>query len=110
MAFDEKLAARIRSVLTGTPDITERRMFGGLTFLCAGHMACGIVGEDLMLRLGETDAEIALDTPHARPMDFTGRPMRGMVYIAPEGFATEPDLADWVQRSLRFVATLPPKT
>jgi TfoX/Sxy family transcriptional regulator of competence genes len=109
MAFDTELAERIRTVLADEPGITERRMFGGLTFLSGGHMACGIVGEELMLRLGESSAETALETPHARPMDFTGRPMRGMVYVAPSGFASEQELADWVRQALRFVSTLPPK-
>jgi hypothetical protein len=84
-------------------------MFGGLAFMSGGHMACGIVGSDLMLRLGEDGADAALDTPHARPMDFTGRPMRGMVYIAPAGVATAAELSEWVDRALRYVGTLPPK-
>jgi TfoX/Sxy family transcriptional regulator of competence genes len=109
MAFDEQLATRVRAVLVGVPDITERRMFGGLSFLAGGHMACGIVGSNLMLRLGEGGAEAALDTPHARPMDFTGRPMRGMVYIEPAGLTNDAELADWVGRALHFVSTLAPK-
>jgi TfoX/Sxy family transcriptional regulator of competence genes len=84
-------------------------MFGGLAFLSGGHMACGIVGDDLMLRLGEDAAEKALGRPHVRPMDFTGRPMRAMVYVAPDGFATDDALVSWVRQALDFVATLPAK-
>jgi TfoX/Sxy family transcriptional regulator of competence genes len=84
-------------------------MFGGLSFLSAGHMARGIVGDELMLRLGEAGADAALNTPHARPMDFTGRPMHGMGCIEPAGVAGDAELADWVHQALHFVSTLPPK-
>src|ERR687898_941360 len=101
MAYDENLADRIRAALATTPDVSERKMFGGLAFLVAGHMACGIVGNDLMLRLGD-DADAALDEPHPGPMDFTGKPMRSMVYAAPAG--TEPDGAPlaWVKRATAY--------
>ena len=81
MAFDEKLADRIREALRNVPDVRKQRMFRGLAFL-GGKMACGIVGDELMLRLGKHRADDALDKPHVRPMDFTGRPMRKMVYVA----------------------------
>jgi TfoX/Sxy family transcriptional regulator of competence genes len=110
MAFDDRLAQRVRDVLAEVPDVTERRMFGGLAFLVGGHMACGIVGSDLMLRLGEAGADAALERPHVRPMDFTGRPMRPMVYVAAEGIVTDPPLKRWVDRSVDYARTLPPKT
>ena len=78
MAYDEKLADRVRDILEGDPGVSERKMFGGLAFMVDGHMACGIAGDDLMLRLGAEGAEAALQKPHVRPMDFTGRPMKGM--------------------------------
>jgi TfoX/Sxy family transcriptional regulator of competence genes len=78
MAYDEYLADRIRAAVAETPDVVERRMFGGLAFLVARHMACGIVGNDLRLRFGEDGADAALDEPHSRPMDFTGKPMKSM--------------------------------
>jgi TfoX/Sxy family transcriptional regulator of competence genes len=84
-------------------------MFGGLAFLVAGHMACGIVGEDLMLRLGEDGADAALDEPHTRPMDFTGKPMKSMVYVAPAGTETDSTLLAWVERATAHARTLPPK-
>ncbi|MDQ6811622.1 MAG: TfoX/Sxy family protein [Actinomycetota bacterium] len=109
MAFDEHLAARIRECLREVPDVREQRMFGGLAFLVGGHMACGIVGDELMLRLGEEGAESALDQPHVRPMDFTGRPMRTMVYVAPAAFASPSALRRWVDQTVAHAATLPPK-
>jgi len=108
MAYDEKLADRVRDVLTTEDGVTERKMFGGLAFMVRGHMACGIVGEDLMLRLGADGAERALGRPHVRPMDFTGRPMTGMVFVGPEGLRGAA-LRPWVGKALGFVETLPPK-
>lgn len=74
MAYDEDLARRVRDALPDDAPIRERKMFGGLSFLFNGHMACGIVGDALMLRLGPDGAQQALNEPHVRPMDFTGRP------------------------------------
>ena len=110
MAFDDQLANRVRNVLSAVPDVSERRMFGGLAFFVDGQMACGIVGNDLMLRLGEAGAEAALARPHVRPMDFTGRPMRTMVYIAAEGIVADPALKRWVEHAIEYVRSLPPKT
>jgi TfoX/Sxy family transcriptional regulator of competence genes len=84
-------------------------MFGGLAFLVNGNMACGIVGDDLMVRLGEDGADAALEDPHTRPMDFTGRPMKSMVYVAPAGFAREQELRAWVDRGVAYARSLPPK-
>ena len=108
MAFDEKLADRVRDVLEEEEGVTERKMFGGLAFMVRGHMACGIVGDDLMLRLGTEGAERALERPHVRPMDFTGKPMAGMVYVDPEGLKGTA-LRCWVGEATGFVAGLPPK-
>jgi len=109
MAYDEKLADRVRDVLETEAGVTERKMFGGLAFMVRGHMACGIVGDDLMLRLGAESAEEALERPHVRPMDFTGRPMTGMVYVGPEGLRGA-SLRRWVAKSVAFVETLPPRS
>ena len=105
MAFDATLAERVRDLCTGDASVTERRMFGGLAFLTDGHLFAGIVGRDLMLRAGEA----ALDRPHARPMDFTGRPLSGMVFVSPEGCESDADLAAWVALARRYVAANPPK-
>ena len=74
-----------------------------------GNMCCGIVKDTLMLRVGPDQYEKLLRKPHARPMDFTGRPLKGFLYVAPEGIRTEAALRHWVQHALDFVATLPAK-
>jgi hypothetical protein len=84
-------------------------MFGGLAFMIAGNIACGIVGSDLMLRLGDDGAGAALDQPHVRPMDFTRRPMRSMVYVAAAGVETDDALREWVKKAVGFASGLPPK-
>src|SRR6185437_2435554 len=81
VAYDEDLADRVREVLPHGEAVTERRMFGGLAFMLGGHMFCGVVKDALMARLGPETAGRALGRPHVRPMDFTGRPMKGMVFI-----------------------------
>jgi TfoX/Sxy family transcriptional regulator of competence genes len=110
MAYDEELAARVRSAFADRGDLREQRMFGGLCFMVSGHMAVGIVGDRLMLRLGDEDAESALGERHVAPMDFTGRPMSTMVYIEPAGIADDPALDRWVARALAYNDTLPAKT
>lgn len=109
MAFSEPLADRIREVLAPRDAVTERKMFGGIAFMVGGNMAVGVIGEDLMVRLDPADAERALGEEHVRPMDFTGRPMKGMVYVAPEGTEADADLAEWVDAGADFAASLPPK-
>jgi hypothetical protein len=85
MAFDERLASRVRALLAGRTDVTERRRLGGLTLMVRGHMCCGVNRDELIVRLDPDDEEAALRTPHARPMDFTNRPMTGFVTIEPAG-------------------------
>ena len=108
MAYDEALADRVRAVLAEEDGLTERKMFGGLAFMLHGTMACGIVKDELMLRLGPEGADSALDRPHVRQMDFTGRPMTGMVFVAPAGLEGDA-LGDWVARAVGYARTLPPK-
>jgi TfoX/Sxy family transcriptional regulator of competence genes len=109
MAFDETLADRVRELLGARSEVSERRMFGGIAFMVAGNMAVGVIGEDLMVRLGAADAERALVEPHTRPMDFTGRPSKGMVYVDPVGTATDEELGPWVDAGADFASSLPPK-
>ena len=109
MSFDEFLGGRVRTALSARTDVAEKRMFGGLTFMVGGNMCIGIIGDDLMVRVGpEGDAE-ALSQPHARPMDFTGRPMKGYVYVSPAGVETDEILAAWVERAVAHATALPPK-
>jgi TfoX/Sxy family transcriptional regulator of competence genes len=109
MAYSEELASRIRRALTARADVMERKMFGGLAFMLRGNMCCGVVGDMLMLRLGNEGAVAALEEPHTKPMDFTGKPLKSMVYVGPEGIASPDDLHRWVNRGADFAATLPPK-
>lgn len=96
MAYDEHLANRIRRVLGERKQFTERRMFGGLTFLCQGRMCCGIVGNDLMVRVPLDEFDAVLGERHVRPMDFTGKPLTGFVYVSPPGIRTAVALARWL--------------
>ena len=105
MAYDEDLADRVRAVLPSEP-VTERRMFGGLAFMLGDHMACGVVKDALMLRLGPEAADRALDQPHVRPMDFTGRPMKGMVFVDPAGLHGDA-LRQWVDAAAGYARGLP---
>ena len=106
MAFDEDLADRIRELTGPLKKITEKKMFGGIAFMVGGKMAVGIIGEDLMVRVGPDDHEAALKRAHVRPMDFSGRPMKGYVYVAPLGIRTKAQLAKWVDRGISFARTL----
>lgn len=109
MAYDEGVAERLRDVYQSMGGADEKRMFGGIAFMVDGHMSCGVVNDTLMARVGPDQYEESLTRPHASKMDFTGRPMKGFVYVAPEGFEDDEDLASWVRTSLAFVHTLPPK-
>ena len=108
MAYDEELADRVRVELADEPGLTERKMFGGLAFMLSGNMACGIVKDELMLRLGAAGTDAALEEPHVRQMDFTGRPMTGMVYVEPAGLDGAA-LRRWVEQAAGFAGSLPPK-
>jgi TfoX/Sxy family transcriptional regulator of competence genes len=110
VAFDDALAQRIRSALAqADPATTERRMFGGLAFLQRGLMVVGVSGDTLMARVGPAQHADSLARPHVRPMDFTGRPMNGYVYVDPPGLQSAAELRFWLDRSRHFVATLPAK-
>lgn len=109
MAFDEGLASRIRDVLDTEPGVTERRMFGGLAFMVQGNLCVGVLGDELMVRVGPAQYPDALSGPGCRAMDFTGRPMRGMVMVSHETLSEDPDLTLWIQRALTFCRSLPAK-
>ena len=109
MAYEESVADRVRQVLKGRRGVTERKMFGGIAFMVRGHMCCGVTGKDLMLRLGEEKATTALKQRHVREMDFSGKPLKSMVYVSPAGYRAHADLKRWVGRAVEFVKSLPPK-
>jgi hypothetical protein len=106
MPYSELLADRIRTVLSDRNDVVEKKMFGGIAFMVAGSMACGIVGNDLMARVGADRHEKALSRPHARLMDFTGRPLRGFVLVGTPGVRTDRALAKWVEETVEFALSL----
>jgi TfoX/Sxy family transcriptional regulator of competence genes len=109
MVFDEGLAERIRNIVARDPGVTERKMFGGLCFLLDKHMSFGIVGSELMVRVGPNSYSDALARPHARVMDFTSRSMRGMVFVSEAGISEDDDLEGWLKRGLDFARSLPAK-
>jgi TfoX/Sxy family transcriptional regulator of competence genes len=108
LAVDAELHERVRLLLAGDMSISERAMFGGIAFMCNGNMAVGIVDTRLMVRVGRDRWQEALLEPHVTEMDFTGRSMRGFVYVMPEGLVGG-GLKTWVEKGIRFAASLPPK-
>ena len=109
MAYDEKLAERVRQALGRRKGLTERKMFGGIAFMVGGNMCCGVVKNDLMVRVGPEQYEGFLGEPGTRPMDFTGRPMTGMLYVDGGALRNAKTLAQWVQHGADYAASLPPK-
>lgn len=109
MAYDEKLAARITGLFKGRRGVTTKKMFGGLCILLNGNMALGVVDDMLMVRVGPDNYEACLRAPHVRPMDFTGKPLKGMIYVAREGIKTPAALKKWVEAGIGFARSLPPK-
>ena len=109
MAYNEGLAERMRAAVAGRRGLTEKKMFGGVAFMLNGNMFCGVVKDDLMVRVGPEHHERALAQAYARPMDFSGRPMKGMVYVGPEGCRTDKSLKWWLDQGLKFALSLPAK-
>ena len=109
MAYDEGTAQRIRELLEGRTDVVEKKMFGGLCFMVQGNMCCGVLQEEVVVHVGAEAHAEALAQPHARAMDFTGKAMKGMVYVGAEGHEADEDLEGWVQRGLKFTLSLPAK-
>ena len=109
MPYSETLAQRIRAVQTDQAGAVEKKMSGGVTFMVNGNMCCGVTKDDLMVRVGLDRHEEALARPHTRKMDFTRRPVKGKVYVEPEGVVTDAALEKWVQRGLEFALSLPSK-
>ena len=111
MVFDTRLAQRIRRVLEreGPPNVSERKMFGGIAFMVNGNLACGVLGEELLVRIGAERYPSALKEPHVRVFDFTGRPSKGIVLVGMPGLATSVSLRKWVKRGVDFALTFPPK-
>jgi TfoX N-terminal domain len=109
MAYDEDLAERVREVISAREGFSEREMFGGIGFMVGGNMACGVSGDELMVRLDPDEASKALAGEHVRVFDMTGRPLKGWILVGPEATAADGDLAAWVDAGADFAASLPPK-
>jgi hypothetical protein len=109
MPYNDDLANRVRAALGTLCEITEKKMFGGLAFMLNGNMCVGVTNDDLMVRVGTAEHETLLALPHARPMDFTGRPMKGFVFVGLEGIEKAESLKEWLGRGVSFAQTLPKK-
>jgi TfoX/Sxy family transcriptional regulator of competence genes len=110
MAYDEDLANRIRELIAGEPDVTERRMFGGLAFLVGGNMSVAASGQGgLMVRVNPEDTEALIARPHARSFEMRGRAMQGWLRVDAEGVRTKRQLEPWVKRGVAYARSLPAK-
>lgn len=109
MAYNEKLADRIRKVVARHKGFSEKKMFGGIAFMLRGNMCCGVVKDDFVVRVDPERYEEALAEPHTRPMDFTGRPIKGFVFVGSGGYQTDKVLAKWVKEAVDFALSLPRK-
>ncbi len=110
MAYSSQVADRVRTVLKRTRGLREQKMFGGVAFMIDGHMCCGVLDDNLVLRLGDEAVLIALERDHTRPMDFTGKVLKSMIYVEPRGFADDAALKAWIEQARRFVGSLPAKS
>jgi TfoX/Sxy family transcriptional regulator of competence genes len=109
MAYDEGLAERVREQVTGRKGVTEKHMFGGVCWLLDGKMFVGIAKQSLMARIGPDAYDTALAKKHVRVMDFTGKPMKGYVFVDPGGLDSDRELAGWIDGCMKFVATIKKK-
>lgn len=109
MTHNRVLEANIRKILAGTPNLTEKRMFGGIAFLVNGNMACGVYKDSLVVRVGRKHHDKSLERPGTKPFDLTGRSMAGWVEVLPEGRKSAKTLEKWVELGVAFALTLPEK-
>ena len=109
MAYDEGLAQRVREIMQEQPGLVEKKMFGGIGFMVHGNMACGVREDALIVRVGPERYQDTLARPHTRLFDITGRPMKGWVMVAPDGYESDDELAGWVRQGVDFALSLPAK-
>jgi TfoX/Sxy family transcriptional regulator of competence genes len=109
MAYDEKIEARIKKIVTRWKETDDKKMFGGVCHLLQGNMFCGVYKDFLILRLGEKNSTDALKLPFVRPFDITGRPMKGWVMVEEGGFKSPDKLRGWLNQAKEYVKTLPKK-
>ena len=108
MAYNLELAERIRSQLKGVPFV-EKKMFGGTGYLLHGNVACGILKDDLLVRVDPERYAALLKKAHTRPFAMSGKPMKGWLLVEPDGCKTERQLSAWIKQGVEFALTLPPK-
>lgn len=106
VGYHQETAERVRRMLSGRPDVVEKKMVGGRSFMLNGSMCCGVTESGLMVRVGPEAAKRDLAQPHVRPMEFSGRRLSGYVRIDPAGYRTDAELSAWIQRGIDFVSTL----
>jgi TfoX/Sxy family transcriptional regulator of competence genes len=110
MAYDEQLADRIRELVGGQADLTERKMFGGLAFLIGGNMAVAASGQGgVLVRVDPAQSDALVETTNARLMEMRGRPMRGWLRVSPDDVRTRRELARWVELGTSYARLLPAK-
>ena len=109
MPYDEALAERMRPMLLTRTGVSEKSMFGGIAFLVNGNMCCGIWKDQLVIRLDKDEGTKALEEPHVRVMDITGRPMKGWLFVDHAGYKADKDLFGWIERAHAFASSLEPK-
>lgn len=109
MAYSESLTERVRTALTGSRGIVEKKMFGSVGFLLDGNVCVGIWKSSLIVRLDPVQAVAVLELPDVRAFDVTGRPMKGWILVEPDGLETDEQLRGWIEQAKQFVVTLPKK-
>ena len=109
MAFDQKLAERILKRLVKQPGLVDKKMFGGMAFLINGNMSVGVYGDEMIVRMDPEDTDKALDKPHVRIFDITGKPMKGWILVGPKALATDAALGKWIDIGVKYAAGLPKK-
>ena len=106
MPFDEALAQRVRGILANEGNFTEKKMFGGLAFMLGDKMCCGVLEDMLVARIGPERGQMAMKKPHVKAMDFTGRPLKGYVYVTAPAIKKDTALKKWLEEAIAFVTTL----
>ena len=109
MPYNENIDRRISKLTAAWKNTDRKKMFGGVCHLLNGNMFCGVHKDSLILRLGEENAHHAAGNPNVKPFDITGKPMKGWVMVAENGFRQDRQLREWLQLAKTFAKTLPPK-
>lgn len=108
MAYDEGLVQRVCELMEAHPMADEKKMFGGVGFMIEGNIACGVLNDELIVRVGPDHYQAALDQRHTREFDITGRAMKGWIMVQPDGYESDEALKNWVEKGVVFALTLPP--